>query len=110
MIHSKFRSAMCVFATGALIFCSFGFAFADDKKLTPEELIARHLDSLGSKEAIAAVKTRALIGSVKALNRLGNAGEIIGKAVMLSESPKLIYSMKFPSTQYPSEQMAFDGS
>jgi hypothetical protein len=110
MIHSIFCSFMRGFTTIVLIFCSHSFAFADDKKLPPEELIARHLAALGSKEAIAAVKTRALSGSVKALNRLGSAGEITGNGVLLSESPKLIYSMRFPSTQYPSEQMAFDGS
>jgi hypothetical protein len=110
MIHFKFHSPMSVLTAVVFILCSFSLAAADDKKLTPEELLARHLESIGSKEAIAAVKTRALIGSVKALNRLGQAGEIIGKGVFLSESPKLIYSMKFPSTQYPSEQMAFDGS
>jgi hypothetical protein len=110
MIHSKFRSAMCGLPTVVLILCSHSFAFADDKKLTAEELIARHLDSIGSKEALTTVKTRALIGTVKALNRLGTAGEITGKGVFLSENPKLIYSMRFPSAQYPGEQMAFDGS
>jgi hypothetical protein len=110
MIPFKFRPAKCLLTVVVFIFCSLSFASADDKKLTSEELLARHLESIGSKEAIATVKTRAIVGSVKALNRIGQAGEIIGKGVFLSENPKLIYSMKFPSSQYPSEQMTFDGS
>jgi hypothetical protein len=110
MIYRNFRSLFFVLSLVATIFCSFSFTAADDKKITPEELIARHIESIGSKEAIAAVKTRAVAGSVKTLNRLGKAGEIIGKGVFLSESPKLIYSMGFPSSQYPSEQMTFDGT
>jgi hypothetical protein len=33
-----------------------------EEKLTPEELVARHLKSIGSPEALAAVKTRQVTG------------------------------------------------
>jgi hypothetical protein len=110
MTYRNYRLSFFPLLLILLIFCSFSYTSADDKKITPEELIARHIESIGSKEAIAPIKTRAVAGSVKTLNRLGRAGEIIGKGVFLSEGNKLIYSMKFPSSQYPSEQMAFDGT
>jgi hypothetical protein len=110
MTHSRFRSLFFAFSFVALFFCSPSLTNADDKKLTPEELIARHLESIGSKEALAAVKTRAIAGSVRASNRIGSAGEIIGKGVLLSQNPKLVYAMTFPSAQYPSERMAYDGA
>jgi hypothetical protein len=110
MTDRNFRLLFFVLSLVVTIFCSLNLTAADDKKITAEELIARHIESLGSKEAIAAIKTRAVAGQVKTLNRLGQAGEIIGKGVLLSENPKLIYSMRFPSSQYPSEQMTFDGA
>lgn len=111
MTQPIFRTTAIALGFVALcFFSSFGLTSADDKKLTPEDLIARHIESIGSKEALAAVKTRAIAGSVRAQNRVGTAGEIVGKGVFLSQSPRLIYSMVFPSTQYPSERMAYDGT
>jgi hypothetical protein len=110
MTQPKVRAQAIAIGFLALFFCPFILTSADDKKLTPEELIARHIESIGSKDALAAVKTRAIAGSVRASNRIGTAGEIIGKGVFLSQSSKLIYAMTFPSTQYPSERMAYDGT
>jgi hypothetical protein len=110
MIPEKFRLRLCVYSLLVFLFTLSATASADDKKIKPEELLARHLESIGSKEALAAAKSRAIAGSVKVHNRIGGVSELLGKGVFLSENPKLIYNMKFPSNQYPSEQMAFDGA
>lgn len=109
MTQLKVRSMLFVLSFVMPFVVLNGNIAADDKKITPEELIARHIESIGSKEALGAIKTRAIAGSVRALNRVGKAGEITGKGVFLSEGPKLVYSMTFPSTQYPGERMTFDG-
>jgi hypothetical protein len=85
-------------------------AFAQEKKLTIEELIAHHLDSIGSAQARAFPKNRVVSGTVKLVSRIGTAGNIDGQAAMASSGAKLRYSMKFPSPTYPGEQFAFDGS
>ena len=82
----------------------------ENKKLKPEELIARHLDSIGSAEARAAAKTRVASGSIKLVSRIGQAGNLSGDAMMVSAGPKLRYGMNFPAPEYPGEQMAFNGS
>ena len=82
---------------------------AQDKKLTADEVVARHLEALGSKEARSAVTRRIVSGPVKYVIRLGGGGFLDGGAVMISSGPKVRYTMKFANTEYPIEQMAFDG-
>ena len=82
----------------------------DDKKLKPEELIARYLEAIGRLEARNAVKWRAVSGSVNLTLRLGGAGNLAGEGMMVSTGSQFRYGMKFRSVDYPSEDMAFDGS
>src|ERR1043166_3432582 len=110
MMPYKFRAALVFLSALIVIVNSYAYPTVDDKKLKPEELIAKHLESIGSKEALEAAKTRAVTGTVRATRRIGNAGDIVGKGLFISESPKLLYSMKFSASQYPAEQMAFDGA
>lgn len=84
--------------------------FAQDKKLTLEQLIARHLDSIGSAQARGFAKNRVVRGTVKLISRVGAASNIDGQAAMASSGGKLRYSMRFNSPQYTGEQFAFDGS
>src|SRR5262249_51479067 len=82
----------------------------DDKKLKPEEIIAHHLEALGSPEARNAVKWRAVGGTINLTLRLGGAGNLAGEAMMVSTGSRFRYGMKFRSVEYPNEDMAFDGS
>lgn len=79
------------------------------KKLTAEELVSRHLDALGSKESRAAVTRRVVSGPVKHVIRLAGAGVLNGGAVMLSSGSRFRYTMKFPNPEYPKDEMVFDG-
>jgi hypothetical protein len=85
-------------------------AYAQDKKLTIEELIARHLDSIGSAQARSQPKNRIVSGTVKLVSRVGTAGNIDGRVAMASSGTKLRYSLTFPSATYPGEQFGYDGS
>ncbi len=83
---------------------------AGDDKLKPEDLVARHLDAIGSAEARAAVKTRAVAGTVTFSSRVGGVGTMAGEGVMLSSGNRLRLNMKFPAVNYPAENVAFDGT
>src|SRR5262245_311489 len=85
-------------------------ASAQDKKLTVEELIAHHLESIGSAQARGSAKNRVVAGTVNLISRIGNAGNLDGQFAMASLGVKLRYSMKFPSPQYPGEQFGYDGA
>src|SRR5262245_61351317 len=79
-------------------------AAVQEKSITLDELISKHLESIGSAQARAFPKNRVVSGSVKLISRVGSASEIDGQAAMASSGVKLRYSMKFPSPQYPGEQ------
>jgi hypothetical protein len=83
---------------------------AQDNKLTLEELIAHHLNSIGSAQARAFPKNRVVSGSLKLITRVGTVSNIEGQAAMASSGVKLRYSLVFPLAEYPGEQFGFDGS
>ncbi len=95
--------------SAALVAMLTMIATGQNKKLTAEELIANHIKTIGSQEAIASFKTRALTGPVRLVRLIGTAAQLDGKGVMISSGPKFIYVIRFPTTEYPFEQMVFDG-
>ena len=96
---------LAMFAAGLSVTSS-----AQDKKLTPEDLIARHVESLGNREARDSARSRVLSGAVTLTMRVGGAGNLTGNAVMVSSGARLRFGMKFPAVEYPSEDVAFDGA
>lgn len=97
---------------GALILltcASVNTALPFNDNITTETLIARHLDSIGSAEARAAVRSRVTTGTVVSTIRLGGAGQLVGRAVMASTGNKSLIGMTFNDIKYSNENMAFDG-
>lgn len=79
-------------------------------KITPEELLAKHLASVGSAEALAAARSRIATGTVQARFRLTNAPvELSGPAELASDGKKVLLAMTFNSNNYPHEMAAYDG-
>jgi len=104
------RQSASSFAVMIALILTSGLASAQEKKLTLEELIAQHLESIGSAQARGFLKNRVLTGSVKLVSRVGEAGVLKGDAAFAFSGVKLRYSMRFPAPQYPGEQLGFDGS
>jgi hypothetical protein len=88
----------------------FATATALAQKLTAEDVIARHLESLGGAEARASVKSRVMQGTVLATVRIGGGGELKGGAVMASQGPMSLIGLIFGTQDYGNEKMAFDGN
>jgi hypothetical protein len=61
--------------------------------LKPEEIVAKHLDSIGTSSARAA-KTRIVEGPVTYRMLVGGAGSLDGKSVLVSQDQKLHFMMK----------------
>jgi hypothetical protein len=100
---SRFLACVCLLVIGSCI------AAAQEKKMDLPELISRHQESLGSAAARGAIKGRFAAGTVKYISRMGSSPNVEGTIGLVSLAPKLRYSIKFPSQQYPGEQLAFDG-
>ncbi len=85
-------------------------ARAGGPKLTADEVLAKHLDSLASAEVRAAAKTRAVEGTSSFVIKTGGQGLCKdGKGVLLSEGRKTALGMVFPVNNYPGERIIFNG-
>jgi hypothetical protein len=78
------------------------------QEITPEQLIAKHRDSIGTKEALAAVKDMMVVSDARCVFT-GSAAVLNGKALILSEGDKSLWGMSFNSNDYPQEKFGFDG-
>jgi len=79
-------------------------------KLKPAELIAKHLNSIGTEKAREAIKTRIIAGTAQVVFRTAPVGQTYGRAVLASEGLKNLIGMSFYSPVYPREQFGFNGS
>lgn len=79
------------------------------EKLTPEEVVQRHLGSIGSSEARANLKSRILRGHGFLRILQGGSGGLPGVVTHISEGHKssLLFDVDNPS--YRGEQIVFDG-
>src|SRR6185503_3421622 len=110
-ITKKMFAARMLISIGVvMLYTLCSTASGQDKKLTIEELLARHLDSIGSAQARSQPRNRIVSGTVKLISHVGTAGNIDGKVAMASAGTKLRYSLTFPSATYPGEQLGYDGS
>ncbi len=99
----------------AILSLIFGIALcpnvpASDNSLSPQEVVARHLRSIGSPEALASITSRAIKGitSVKFANEgVGNIAG--GKSLIASEGRKIAVVMNYGALNYPGEHLAYDG-
>jgi len=80
-----------------------------DNKLTPAEVIAKHLESIGSAEARASVHGTRITGTCEVIAKQGGAGQSIGQVLMASQGSQNLINMTFDSGG-PSIGFAFDGS
>lgn len=78
-------------------------------KLKPEEIIAKHLESIGTAEARAAARNRIITGLATITGRQGVKGAAEGRALMASEGNKHMIAMTFNNPDIPEEKWAYDG-
>jgi hypothetical protein len=76
--------------------------------MKPEDLVAKHLDAIGSKEARAAAKTRVVQGMAVYKILVGGGGITEGKTGLASDGRKLRFMMKF-QTEYRGETFVNNG-
>ena len=76
------------------------------QKMSVEELIAKHLDSIGKKEKRDAVKNRLAAGKSDFESKLPSR-KAVGKAVVISDANNLFYLSSFNSQEYPFEKIGF---
>jgi len=98
-----------LFLAGLVAFANAGSASDKAPKLSADEIIAKHLDSLGTAEARAALKSRVAQGAVQFSERTTGTIHLDGKASIVSQANKVKVAFGFATPQYPGEQLVFDG-
>jgi len=83
---------------------------APDNKPKPEEILAKHLDSIGTPEARKATRPRGMTGTIEVTIRSKGVAKGEGAAILASEGEMNLVRMDFGGTQYPYDRIGFDGS
>jgi hypothetical protein len=103
------RLLACFFAVSLIPLLPFSIGADQNQKLLPEEVVAKHLESIGSAEARASVRSRLIDGTVLLTIRQGGKGQAQGQVRMASQGNMNLIIMAFGAADYPGESFAFDG-
>lgn len=90
------------------LFTLSSFAFA--QKLKPEEILAKHLDSIGTAQARAADKSRIAVGDAEVIFVTQKSPAAKGRIVLASAGAKNFLGLNTNSINYPLEKLSYDGS
>lgn len=104
-------SIVCVLALllSATSIATTGSSSPAPEKMTPEEVISKHLESIGTAEARAKIKSHVILGTATATFRLGGTGTSSGGSVMASQGGKSLIAIIYGNKEYPYEKVGFDG-
>jgi len=79
-------------------------------KMKLEDVVAKHLESIGTQASRAGVQSRVVVGTSRAVFKArNNAGAIEGRSVLASENNKVLFGMGFDNPDYIGEKFGFDG-
>ena len=101
------RSALMI--VGALFAAAFTSA-VPAQKLKAEDVVAKHLDAIGTAEARAAAKSRMAVGdaTVTFISQKNVGAQ--GRIVMASAGDKNFVGLSLNASDYPGERFSFDGT
>ncbi|MCP9495233.1 MAG: hypothetical protein MSG64_12375 [Pyrinomonadaceae bacterium MAG19_C2-C3] len=107
-IRDKFVSAFAVLMLLLISVPAFSSPPVKDT-ITVEEIVTKHLDSIGSAQARAATKSRIILGTCIATFRGRTTGTLNGQTVFASQGVNNLFLMRFRATDYRLEGLAFNG-
>ncbi len=105
-----FKSMKCIIGIVALVVLRPAIVpVLHAAELKPEEIVARHLDSIGTAEVRAGAKSRIVQGKSHYKIRVGAGGELQGTSALVSEGRKSVLMIKLANNDYRGEQFVTDG-
>jgi len=103
---ASFSSLHRIMAVSAIVAASAAPMRAADMK--PEDVVAKHLDSIGTAD-LRAAKSRIVQGTSLFKIRVGGGGELSGASALVSEGRKFVLMIKLSNNDYRGEQFVTDG-
>lgn len=92
----------------SILLCVFsGLVFA--QKMKAEDVIAKHLESIGTAETRDSIKSHIFVGETTVKYITQKNQTTVGRIVLASSGEKNFWGMTLNSTDYPSEKFSFDG-
>ncbi len=104
------HSITCLLAITLVMLPLITLPSSATEKMKPEEIVARHLESIGPAKTRASVTTRIISGTAQVVFRTPPPGQASGRAVLASEGVKNLIGMSFRSPVYPREELGFNGN
>lgn len=87
-------------------------AAQDNSKMKPEDIVTKHLASIGTPEMLASVSSRIIAGKSQARDVKSTITTVQGQGVLASTKDKSLLKMKFnvvDASDYSREEIIFDG-
>src|SRR5438445_13533754 len=78
------------------------------QKMKAEEVISRHLTSIGPADKRALIKSLVAVGDVRVDYITQKNQSATGRIVIASEGNKMFFGMKLNALDYPQEKILFD--
>jgi len=78
-------------------------------KLTVDDVLKKHIASIGTPEDIAAANTRIFMGSGRFTSKIGYIGQLDATVQMASNGDRVLLALVFNSPDYQYEKFGFDG-
>lgn len=103
------RILACFFAVSTFPLLTFTVGANQSEKLQPDNVVARHLESIGSAEARASLRSRLIDGTSLLTIRQGGKGQAEGQVRLASQGNMNLIIMAFGAADYSGESFAFDG-
>ena len=109
--HGRALVFVCVLATAFLSpYTSMHPAARAVDKMKAEDVLAKHLESIGPAEERASAHSRVVVGSSRmTFNARGSVGTIEGRMILGSISRKILFATSLPSSDYPGDKFGYDG-
>jgi hypothetical protein len=93
------------------LFLTAASSLMNGAEIKAEDVVVRHLDSIGTADARSAAKSRIVQGTsrFKILVGSGGSGELQGTSALVSEGRKAVIMIKLANADYHGEQFVTDG-
>jgi hypothetical protein len=85
-------------------------ASAQPAKLTAEQVVAKHLEELGSAEARSKARTRVCEGNGQLVALKGGFGSMRGPAGYVAQDTRVALEVQFGNKDYSREALSFTGT
>jgi hypothetical protein len=112
-MRNDFKRASLAAALLLLLTAGWSYAPASParaaEKMKAEEVVAKHLESVGAEETRKSVKSRIVQGTANVTFRAPTLGQAAGRLVMASEGARHMVAMAFDTAGYSQEKIGFDG-